>query len=338
MSQSLEQAVRDGDIDQCKRLIDFETDINQVNDKGLTLLEIACYNDNADICKLLLKSEIRARDEIIDKCLKYAVGEEYMDICKLLLKHEIRVRDEIIDECLITAVDLEYMDICKLLIAHGADVNQQVLPNRPSCTLLWSAALYANNADICKLLIENGARVDPDSLRDQLETAALDGDARRCKVLLYQGADVHLVNKSKMSALWRACDSGHVDVCRLLIEWGADVNQADDRDESPLWIACWRGYRDVCKLLLDNGADIEQMDENGDTPLMIAKEEGHENVCKLLLNNGATIQNDKLYRQALEEEHRRHKDNMRNLKRKFTRGEKDYMPPRVRQRLTAKVK
>ena len=306
MSQSLEKAVRDGDIDECKRLIDDETDINQVNDKGLTLLEIACHHNHADICKLLLKCEIRARDEIIDECLKFAVGEEYMDICKLL-------------------------------IDRGADVNQQLIPGTPSDTLLYLASL-GDNADICKLLIENGAHVDLDSLRDRLETAAQNGYVTRCKKLLYQGADVNLVDENKMSALWRACDSGHVDVCGLLIEWGADVNQADDRDESPLWIACWRGYRDVCKLLLNNGADIEQMDEDGDTPLMIAKDRGHENVCKLLIDNGATVLNDKLYRQALKEEHRRHKDNIYNLKRKFTCGETDYMPRRVRQRLTAKVK
>jgi hypothetical protein len=62
---------------------------------------------------------------------------------------------------------------------------------------------------------------------DQLQEAARKGDAAMVKKLLDEGVDVNTRFRYGATALFYACDHGHVDVVKVLLDKGADLTIKD---------------------------------------------------------------------------------------------------------------
>ena len=67
----------------------------------------------------------------------------------------------------------------------------------------------------------------PPSKADQLQDAARKGDATTVKKLLDEGVDVNTKFRYGTTALFFACDHGHVDVVKVLLDKGADLTVKD---------------------------------------------------------------------------------------------------------------
>ncbi|XP_071090384.1 uncharacterized protein [Haliotis cracherodii] len=100
------------------------------------------------------------------------------------------------------------------------------------------------------------------------------------------------------TALWRACEGGHVEIVKLLVENGLDVSQSDYYDTA-LLSACKGGHVEIVKLLVENGLDVSQSDY-GDRALESACEGGHVEIVELLLENGLDVSLSDDYDTALE--------------------------------------
>jgi len=120
--------------------------------------------------------------------------------------------------------------------------------------------------------------------------------------LLDNGADANTVERDEekgrigywpphsgvgRTALYFACENGHLEVARLLLDHGADTQQATKSGSTPLHSACEQGHEEVARLLLDRGANKEKASIRGCTPLFYACRKDHLPVVRLLLDRGA---------------------------------------------------
>jgi ankyrin repeat protein len=71
------------------------------------------------------------------------------------------------------------------------------------------------------------AQAPPLTKAEQLQEAARKGDAATVKKLLDEGVDVNTKFRYNATALFYACDHGHVEVVKVLLDKGADMSVKD---------------------------------------------------------------------------------------------------------------
>jgi ankyrin repeat protein len=138
-----------------------------------------------------------------------------------------------------------------------------------------------------KLLIADGADVNAKS-RDQwmpLTIAAQGFDVETAKTLFGQGAA--LDSDQGWTALMIATIEGHVEVVRALLEHGAQVNAGNNKGWTALRFAVSMDETEILRVLLDAGADANIKDHEGKTALMQAAGENSKESLKALLDAGA---------------------------------------------------
>jgi hypothetical protein len=127
--------------------------------------------------------------------------------------------------------------------------------------------------------IANDPPLEPGA--DELNAAARKGDAAAVKALLDKGIKPDAKWRYGQTALFPACDRGHIEVVRLLLERGASVTVRDSfYQATPLTWALNKGHAAVAMLLLEKGApNSEQVLSTGITA-------GHAELVKLSLAKG----------------------------------------------------
>lgn len=105
------------------------------------------------------------------------------------------------------------------------------------------------------------AQAPPPSKAEQLQDAARKGDAAAVKRLLDEGVDVNTKFRYGTTALFFACDHGHVDVVKVLLDKGADFTLKDSfYGFTPLMLAVSPAQKkkpehtEIAKLLIAKGA------------------------------------------------------------------------------------
>ncbi|KAL3903174.1 MAG: hypothetical protein SGPRY_011784 [Prymnesium sp.] len=90
------------------------------------------------------------------------------------------------------------------------------------------------------------------------------------------------------TALYVACEFGHLEVAEILLQAGAPPDQPRDDGATPLYKACQDGGKlDIARLLLKHGAKADQIDTAGMTPLWVACHQGKTELAGLLLDANA---------------------------------------------------
>ena len=96
---------------------------------------------------------------------------------------------------------------------------------------------------------------------EQFQDAARKGDAATVKKLLDEGVDVNTKFRYDATALFYACDHGHVEVVKVLLDKGADMSGKDTfYGFTPLMLAASPAQKkkpehlEITKLLLQKGA------------------------------------------------------------------------------------
>lgn len=81
-------AVKSGDLDTTSLLLENKAQLGCLDNKGNTLLHVACYNNQVEIAKLLLDSgiEITLNNNKMN-CLDCAVEQQYSDVAMAIVKH-----------------------------------------------------------------------------------------------------------------------------------------------------------------------------------------------------------------------------------------------------------
>ena len=121
-------------------------------------------------------------------------------------------------------------------------------------------AIKKRHWNIIELFLNNGTKADLEVVR-----------------LLLEAPD-----KTGSSALFWACQEGHLEIVRLLLEASADVDIKHSEDKiTPLIIAAYCGHLQIVELLVSKGADIRAESVPGNV-LDAAEAGGHQDIVKFL--------------------------------------------------------
>jgi hypothetical protein len=127
----------------------------------------------------------------------------------------------------------------------------------------------------------------PPTKAEQLQEAARKGDAATVRKLLDEGVDVNTKFRYNATALFYACDHGHVEVVKVLLDKGADLTVKDSfYGFTPLMLAVSPAQKkkpehtEIAKLLIAKGAPGKADALGG------AVESGDASLAKFILDSG----------------------------------------------------
>lgn len=103
-------------------------------------------------------------------------------------------------------------------------------------------------------------------------------------VTQYRASVTHVSNTGA-TALFQACQAGHLKIVRFLLENKADLAQLHINNFSCLHIACQNGHKTVVEYLLTRQEIDKILDhktDSGNTPVMIARQYGHLEIAAML--------------------------------------------------------
>ena len=259
-SLNLREAVRTGNTQAVRALLQKRVDVNAADADGTTALHWAVRANDAETVKALLKAGANAN----------AANAYGMTPLFLAATNSTPV-------------------ITQSLLEAKADPNRTATRGQ---TPLMTAA-RAGNAAIVKALLDKGAKVDAreEVLGEQaLMWAAAENHAAVVTLLLSRGADVNSrsnplkfprdsfglegvltsLPKGDWPALMYAARDGAPDAARALARGGADLNAPDPEGTTALVRAIINSHYDTAAVLLEEGANPNVSDGSGMAALYAA--------------------------------------------------------------------
>ncbi|MXW65173.1 MAG: hypothetical protein F4Y00_01730 [Bacteroidetes bacterium SB0662_bin_6] len=210
-------AIREGDIETVRTLIDIGVDINEKvgrnfairSHRGFTPLHMATTYGETEIIKLLIEKGADVDDNLL---------------------HFVHTAE-----------------ISQLFMTHGADLGAEHKNGTPLHT-----AAFAGNAEITDLFIKNGADANA---RDAQGNTPLHHawNAETAQVLIAGGADLEVQNNYNGTPLHHAVSRDDIAFVQLLIDRGAGLNAKNNTGHTPLDIAINKRRTEIAALLREHG-------------------------------------------------------------------------------------
>ncbi|MCH7569297.1 MAG: ankyrin repeat domain-containing protein, partial [Deltaproteobacteria bacterium] len=238
--KTLFTAIKAGDNDTVRKLLDSGVDVNTQSPEG-TPLTVAIGANQRETVELLLA---KSADPNL-RATKFGVLP------------------------LMVAGTRGDLTVIKDLVAAGANVNAVWVQGMTS--LLY--VMNFGQMEPAKLLVELGA--DP-NVRDSCGRSALAialsrGSVGDIDFLLKKGATVDSVNYFGQTPLMLAAMAGKQETVQLFLEAGSIVDRRDERGMTALMHAAKADHRDIVEMLLEVGAHINAKANGGNTALMYAQ-------------------------------------------------------------------
>ncbi|XP_006872620.1 PREDICTED: 2-5A-dependent ribonuclease [Chrysochloris asiatica] len=303
-------AIRKGDVEKVKQLLEKGADVNFQVEGGWTPLHNAVQNRREDIVDLLLLHGA-------EPCMRKNNGATPF----------------------ILAGIVGNVNLLQCFLSKGSDVNEC---DYNGFTAFMEAAAYGK-IEALRFLHERGAEVnmrrktkeDQKKLGKGGATALMDaaekGHVDALMTLLDElGADVNACDNMGRNALIHALLSfrdGKVKaitsktITRLLLDHGADVKVRGEGRKTPLILAVEMKELSLVNMLLDQKhIEINDTDSEGKTALLIAVQLGLEEIARLLCARGASVDCGDLVMTAL----RNHDSSLAEFL--LSQGAKEYYP------------
>jgi ankyrin repeat protein len=271
----LHQAAMNNDIRKITRLLAQNADINALESRGRTALDIAILNNCFAAAETLIKSRADlkiAGDQHGNSPLHVASVNGNAAIVSLLLKHA--------PKCLVDQPDTSGNTPLMMALGNGNRyLVEGLLQNKADvtkCNLqgdgpLHSAVICATSTDALQVFLER-ADIDREELNRRnkngltaLDRAIFKHNFPAAKLFLAKGAVVSCL-PNKTNSLHLASATDFLEIERLFTP---DVINSQDEDGfTPLHIAAQSGQVEVVAKLLCAGADSQVMNFSEETPLM----------------------------------------------------------------------
>ena len=263
-------AVDVGSVVLTEMLLQFQSNINILNNLGHSPLFAAVRNNSTDLVSCLLKG---GADPGIEGA-ENVRGHYQTRPRKLSALH--------------VAVSNGNLDIVKLLVENGTRIN--VVDFRGNNALM--VALHHNKANIAKYLLES-SKIDVlmrNHMNENCLFAAIScaDPAWFVRELVKRGCSVNQRNSENLTPLHLAVDNDCTEVTDVLLENGGDVNALTNEDYTHLHTCASAGYTDIIRLLLLYGANIDAENEDKQTPLAVAIDCENYETAAILLDCGAS--------------------------------------------------
>ncbi len=246
-------AVRDGNADMVRLLLDRGANIDQASGNHTTPLIIALLNGQTGIA-----TELVARGADVNALDDYKRGPLFAAIDLRNFNHD--KYDDLPTD------GRDPIDLIKTLIAKGAKVNQQT-DTVPIHGLMQFDASWVNF---------DGAT--------PFVRAALSGDIEVMRVLLAAGADPNIKTTQGTTSLMAAAginwipgqtyshaEADYIEAVKLCLDRGAEVNAKNSLGLTAMHGAANRGWESVIQILAEHGAQLDAKDNEGRTPMVFAQ-------------------------------------------------------------------
>lgn len=251
-AKPIEKAIRFGNLNAVKVLLERGVELEEKNKYGSTPLLLALLEGRKEIMEYLVEkgANVNACNRYGESALHIALYKKDKEIVKWLLDKgaDVEGRSEFYITPLMYAIDKDNDEIVRLLIERGADVNGVDLSG-------FSVLHRIANRGSLKLFLE----------------------------VEKMGADVNCVDKRGNNMLMWAADGNNFEVAKELVERGMDVNKVGQFGQTPFIRACYKKNFKIAKLMAENGADISVRDTHYDkTGLEYLTEEQRIEILKLM--------------------------------------------------------
>jgi hypothetical protein len=213
-----------------------------------SLIQFMIDNNMTEELKKLLRLAVQENNQhIVSRLLQYADGETL----SLLL--------------IIGSAGSTSDEILMMLIDAGANIFTK--ESKKQMNLLHLYGLN-NNVSMIRRVLDSLIERDPSRFDEYLNELDSDGctpliravqnsSEGATRLLLENGARVHIADTELRSAIWFACSNGNIDIVRLLVEYEADVNQCSISGKSPHFMALVKEAPDVAQFISEKGGLIK---------------------------------------------------------------------------------
>ena len=222
-------------IDIVESLLVAGADPDRVGEDANTALDIAIYNGNLAMVRMLLKSSGHTNEVMnipwlrASQLMRAVDDGDKADVRGILSGWPTsKVSDRYLNMALWRAASLKRKAPMQLLLKKGADMESQFR----GYPVLFAAATTPHTC--CWLAKRKFSLV---------------------RSLLRRGANPNVLSGVGKTLLHEATSSNNLDLTRILLDQGADINQGY-HEEPPLLAAVYSGHLDMARLLLQRGADI----------------------------------------------------------------------------------
>ena len=250
----LVEAVRSGDRETVRLLLELDVDVDAPEADGATALAWAAHRNDLESAELLIHAgaNVNMANKYGATPLWLACNNGSPAVVGMLLQAGsdpnatlLRAGETPLMRCARTG----NVETVKLLLGHGADANARET-HRGQTALMWAVA--QRHPGVVRTLLEYGADVH----------------ARSKGGIPQQYGSLERTTGS--TALLFAARVGDLDSARILLEAGADVNEATPEDGNALVVASASGHEEFAVFLLSKGADPNSADAYGVTALHYA--------------------------------------------------------------------
>jgi ankyrin repeat protein len=246
-------AIRDGNTEMMRLLLDHGADIEQSSGNHTTPLLIALLNGQIGLA--------------LDLLAKGANPDAADDYHRAALFAAIDLRNFNHDKYGDLPTDgRDPLPLIEELLKKGAD------PNRRTDTV-----------PVHGLMQFDGSWVNFDG-QTPFVRAALSGDIEVLRLLLEHGADPNLATSQGSTALMAASginwipaqtyshsEADYIEAVKLCLDRGADVNATNSLGMTAMHGAANRGWESIIQVLADHGAKLDVKDNAGRTPMIFAQ-------------------------------------------------------------------
>ena len=167
-------------------------------------------------------------------------------------KLETAVSSEIAEALKTAAITGDVAALKQLTDAHGGTIVRLDTDPAELTSLHWAAA--SGNVEAVRFMLAPPVGADPGAARNNnftpLHSAAMQGHAAACELLLAAGAGVNIqTDPQRYAPLHSAAFAGHIDAIRVLLDHGADRGLVNYRNERPADTARRTGQEEAARVL-----------------------------------------------------------------------------------------
>lgn len=292
-------AVKKGEIEKVKNMLDKGMDPNVYNMGGLTALHLTISKNNAEMAQLLIDrgADVNrpAKTASATTPLDSAIAYNKPDMVSVLTRNgaQLTIEDDSGWTALHRAVEQGRVEIVQALLDAGAD--GEIATQNGSTPLLL--AVSRNQAGTLKALLSNksvAATVNrfvfPEDGSSALHMAISREYPDVVQELITAGANVNFPDERGWRPVHIAAQQGRPEIISALVKAGADLNKSLTRKNSTaLHIAAANDKPSAGKIveaLLHAGADPDVVNTDGATAMTVAAERGRAEVVETLLRYG----------------------------------------------------